>query len=491
MKIIHKKILTPFAILLSFIPAQLVHAQHSGSASDSAKKITIGTIHTFYSNILKESREIWVSVPSDFHADMKGMKFPVALVLDGPDHFYSLTGMLDRFSRNPGNEVCPPMIVVGLVNTDRERDFNPDLNKDIFSGFLRDELLPYIDNHFPTQPFRILIGHSLAGLSTIHTALSNEELFKGYIAIDPSLGHRRNAWYESVRNKAESFYSEKSSIYIAMAQTMPAHMPRDTASIKKDTSGQSNHMRRIMEFSENLNRKNKETNDRFRWKYYPEESHQSLTQIAMYEGITYLFRWFKPTFYQTFFNTNVSPAEAAGMYEAYYKTVSQKLGYTCNPPADESGLTWYLFYKQQPQKALAIAELNLKYYPENKAQYQSVKWRTKKDVEPLLKTKTAKEVSKLCRKDFVKPEPEYNLSEDALNTLGYNLIKQKKTADALLIFLLNTELYPQSANVYDSYGECLLALNKTADAIVAYKKSIELNPANKNAQEVLKKITGQ
>jgi tetratricopeptide (TPR) repeat protein len=60
--------------------------------------------------------------------------------------------------------------------------------------------------------------------------------------------------------------------------------------------------------------------------------------------------------------------------------------------------------------------------------------------------------------------------------------------DALVIFELNTELFPNESNTYDSYGECLLLLGDTINAIKAYKKSIELNPGNTSAEEVLEKI---
>ncbi len=79
----------------------------------------------------------------------------------------------------------------------------------------------------------------------------------------------------------------------------------------------------------------------------------------------------------------------------------------------------------------------------------------------------------------------YNVSEDALNNFGYELIKLNKTDDALKIFTLNTELYPNSFNTYDSLGECLLKLNKKDEGLKAYKKSLELNPKNKNASKVL------
>lgn len=464
------------------------------TGTETATPIPVATIHRFPSKILNETREVWVSVPSDFHPELKGQKFPVAIVLDGPDHFYSLVGMLDRFSRNPGNEVCPPMIVVGLVNTNRERDFNVDISNDRFADALKSEIIPYIEEHFPTQPFRILIGHSLAGLRTIHTAIFYEDLFKGYLAIDPSLGQRRNAWYESVRNKIEQFYPENSSIYVAMAQTMPGRMVQDTASIKSDTTGYSNHMRRIMEFSEMETRKNNAQRSHFKWNYFPEENHQSVTQLAMYEGIKYLFRWFKPDFYSTFFDTIVSPEKAAAMYEKYYSYVSDQLGYTYLPPEDERGLTDYLFYKNQPMKALAIAGLNRKYFPQSelsKRNYIDVLWRTRKNVGELLKSKPVKYVVTFCKNEARKKDPEYNISEDGLNTLGYELMSSGKLQDALAVFKLNTELYPPSANVWDSYGECLLNLNMKEEAMNAYNKSLQLNPENENARQVLLQINGK
>lgn len=77
----------------------------------------------------------------------------------------------------------------------------------------------------------------------------------------------------------------------------------------------------------------------------------------------------------------------------------------------------------------------------------------------------------------------YNISEDELNTFGYELIESKKTNEALEIFLINTKLHPKSYNAFDSLGECLFILEKKEEAIKAYKKSLELNPKNENAKK--------
>ncbi|MBT8302978.1 MAG: tetratricopeptide repeat protein [Bacteroidia bacterium] len=64
---------------------------------------------------------------------------------------------------------------------------------------------------------------------------------------------------------------------------------------------------------------------------------------------------------------------------------------------------------------------------------------------------------------------------------------EEKNKEALKIFKLNTQLYPDQWNTFDSYGECLLKLGDIELGIEAYKKSLELNPNNTTAKEVLAK----
>jgi CubicO group peptidase (beta-lactamase class C family) len=76
---------------------------------------------------------------------------------------------------------------------------------------------------------------------------------------------------------------------------------------------------------------------------------------------------------------------------------------------------------------------------------------------------------------------EYNFAETELNSLGYRLLQMRKIADAIEIFKLNIEMYPQSANVYDSLGEAYRAHGDKDLAVANYQKSLELDPKNTNA----------
>jgi predicted negative regulator of RcsB-dependent stress response len=82
----------------------------------------------------------------------------------------------------------------------------------------------------------------------------------------------------------------------------------------------------------------------------------------------------------------------------------------------------------------------------------------------------------------------YDISESAINRLGYRLVAAKDDYGALRILKLNTEKYPNAFNTYDSYGEILLLIGDKENAIDAYKKSLELNPDNENAKKVLSEI---
>jgi tetratricopeptide (TPR) repeat protein len=86
---------------------------------------------------------------------------------------------------------------------------------------------------------------------------------------------------------------------------------------------------------------------------------------------------------------------------------------------------------------------------------------------------------------------EYDFAETELNQLGYQLLQGKKVADAIEILKLNVEMYPQSANTYDSLGEAYMVNGDKELAIANYKKSLELNPRNTNATVKLGELTGE
>jgi tetratricopeptide (TPR) repeat protein len=80
------------------------------------------------------------------------------------------------------------------------------------------------------------------------------------------------------------------------------------------------------------------------------------------------------------------------------------------------------------------------------------------------------------------------INEAQMNRLGYALLSMKRVKDAIEVFKLNVEDYPQSANTYDSLGEAYMIDGNKELAVRNYQRSIELDPKNTNGIETLKKL---
>lgn len=85
----------------------------------------------------------------------------------------------------------------------------------------------------------------------------------------------------------------------------------------------------------------------------------------------------------------------------------------------------------------------------------------------------------------------YIVQESTINSFGYQQLNQKKYDIALIIFRINSKLYPNSANVFDSLAEAYMLSGDGKNAIKFYKKSLELNPNNTNAIKMIDKISKQ
>lgn len=80
--------------------------------------------------------------------------------------------------------------------------------------------------------------------------------------------------------------------------------------------------------------------------------------------------------------------------------------------------------------------------------------------------------------------------EDEFNSLGYRLLSAGRIQEGISVFKMNTILFPESANVFDSLGEGYLLKGDKSRAIENYRKSLELNPDNEHAVFILSRISG-
>jgi tetratricopeptide (TPR) repeat protein len=87
-----------------------------------------------------------------------------------------------------------------------------------------------------------------------------------------------------------------------------------------------------------------------------------------------------------------------------------------------------------------------------------------------------------------------SLDEEEINAMGYDLMadanvyevpQQAHPEAAVAMLELNTLLFPQSWNAWDSFSEALRKAGRIRDAIAAYEKSLALNPGNDSAKKAL------
>ncbi|WP_206485405.1 alpha/beta hydrolase-fold protein [Thalassotalea sp. G2M2-11] len=352
----------------------LLSIPNLAAAVDS--NISIGNTIKIESEILKEQRSIQIHLP-DAYLTSKN-RFPVLYLTDGPGHFSHTVGTMNFLADNGR---IPQMIIVGVANTDRTRDLTPKIliskderfqnggGADNFLEFFEQELIPYIEKNYRTQPYRVFSGHSFGGLFAINAFLTKPQLFNAYISVSPSL------WWDEQRliDDAKTFFNHTKSLERTLFVTMAAEGDRMITPYNNFV---------------NVAKENNVDGLIFANKEFDDEDHGSTVLRSQYFGLKQVWDgWLMPR--ETF-------TQGLSAVQAHYKGISSKFGFDVNIP------------------------------------------------------------------------------EGVINNLGYNALGNKNLEDALEIFTYNVELYPNSANVYDSLADAQEKVGQLNEAYKNYSKALKM-----------------
>lgn len=87
---------------------------------------------------------------------------------------------------------------------------------------------------------------------------------------------------------------------------------------------------------------------------------------------------------------------------------------------------------------------------------------------------------------YYRQRKDYDVAESELNSLGYHFLHElKRPQDAVSLFRLNTESFPESANAQDSLAEGCLAVGDIECARVCFRRILDLDPNNDRARRKL------
>jgi len=330
-------------------------------------RIVIGTVDTVYSKILNEKRTLMIHVP---HGN-KDEHYPVLYLLDGEEHFHSAVGIVQQMAG-----VIPDMIIVGIINTVRDRDLTPTHVMDSktsgggenFLKFIEDELVPYVSAHYPAAPYRVLSGHSLGGLTVVNTLLNHTKLFNAYIAIEPSLWWDNKKLLKQAQQQLSSIDLSKKSLFVAIANNMPPGV--DTISVMKDTFNSNTQVTRsVLPFVKAL-KDVKPKSLRWSYKFYPNERHGTVELNAEYDALRYLFNYypFRSSQFDGHPELNVDSALAA-----HFKMLSDNFGYAVLPPESlVNSLGYHCWELNKPKEAFSLFKRNVENHPQSANAFDSL-----------------------------------------------------------------------------------------------------------------------
>lgn len=167
-----KRILTALLTILFFV--QFVFA------TEAPKQFLNGKVETIQSEILDESRTIFVYLPDNYVNSKKS--YPVHYITDAPatsNIFYDLLRLQTK------NDLMPESIIVGLSSNNREQNLHIEKSAKKYLKFLNKEVIPHIDENYRTKDFKSINGHSLGGGFALYAFFKKLNVFNMCIAGSP------------------------------------------------------------------------------------------------------------------------------------------------------------------------------------------------------------------------------------------------------------------------------------------------------------------
>ncbi len=174
---------------------------------------------TISSKFVNEERIINIWTPPNYKESTDSI--PVLYMPDGgiKEDFPHIANTLAKLINEKS---IPPIILVGIENTERKRDLTGPTEVDKerkianevgqsenFRNFIKNELIPEIEKRYRTTNKKGIIGESLAGLFVVETLELEPNMFDFYIAMDPALWWNNQFLVKKAKENFENNSIEK------------------------------------------------------------------------------------------------------------------------------------------------------------------------------------------------------------------------------------------------------------------------------------------
>ena len=300
--------------------------------------------------ILDEQRKLIIYTPWEY-SHSENQKFEVIYVFDAQAR--EIFDMVHLTTSFKNKQICP-MIVVGIISDDRNKDFLPKNeyketsdefgghlgNADKFLNFISNELVTYIDTKYRTLPKRIAVGHSNGGTFITYSFLEKPNLFDAYIAIDPNFRYDKMQFAKRFQNFNPDQLNSEKFYYICNSNIKTDEWIKGRS--KVISYFESPSYKKIIKF---------ESQD-----FSATETHWTVVQSGILNGIKGYFN------YQFFNSDNLLK---------YYSNLNKQKLIDLNPQ-NTNQLAYNFFYDEKPNDALKILLWANGIFPQDINLYDSI-----------------------------------------------------------------------------------------------------------------------
>ncbi len=280
----HLAIGTGFATLMAAtLPAQPSRKAPEPLGTREAL-LTVTRVHV-PSKAFGTTRDVYIWIPNT--ESPAAARYPV-LVFPDAEEYGQFRAALANVQFLIDRRLIPPMIVAGVpFLKNRSHELSPPATGSTVKNypnaggagqtlqFMIDELLPWIDAHYPTLPVRLFAGHSLGGLLALYAMDTRPDAFRVVIAMSPALYWNDGAFASDVALRLARDTVRPRTLFLMSGVQEP--------SIDEPTTAFAQRLTALLDST----RTNRLTFERRR---YPDDTHEMTPLPGLVDGLRMAFR---------------------------------------------------------------------------------------------------------------------------------------------------------------------------------------------------------
>lgn len=306
--------------------------------SMSGEPIVIGETLTIDSKILMKQASINIRLPNSYQA-LKQKRYPVYFSLGTDEGFAATAGTLEWLSHNQETPM-PEAIFVSLTTETAVRIIERGVKSEDFINFLEIDVIPYVDKHYRSQPFRILAAGERFGMAPLYGLIHNPKLFQAYITMSPWITDA-----SGLVNEFENFLKSHKNI---------------SAFLWLSVSGES---KEAQNYQKVISLLQQHAPQKLEWK--SAQFNQYVSSLPSALASLFSDRLLAP-------DSSVISAGVMSIKSYYQQLSDNKYGYAISSEAALRDLGTAMLSENRIKKAIEVFQINMKDYPDSPHVYYAM-----------------------------------------------------------------------------------------------------------------------